>query len=471
MNTTTNTAYLARDGLILAIANAVRGNSELALSYLAEAATSPDIEQVLSELNTSSEVEFASVLAEEARTDNADGTQSEYPRMPEGWDHSSSAGATTEEILKGNSLDNYPGTKVSYLDDGQLQGVSENFINPTEASVDNSIGIEEDASVLSDIPQNEVLADVVDAVIADYNPHLDPEHTMDDVAMQGNRVNALSAVDGFEDLAKRTPPHDFTKIDAVAALDDDDGDGDIGLDDEHFAEDEDPLAYADIESRNAFFDFMDDDEEDLEDDEDMGDEDLDDEDDDLDNDGTEVSSAETSGGLVTAVLNDLNHSPQYPQRLPSEFPAATFEEDEEDDATAVSTQIAAEDYPAAMTDRVEQSDTDSGTGDDVHDVSGPIVSGLKPMRNWMEHAAVAVPDYHFEAAGGCAAIRNNLLDQRREAKRTGDTDRALALEFMIDRASTWEKLHTGLAERLLQSKAVVVKPSRDQILANLKSLG
>lgn len=394
----------AGDHIVLAMNSETR---EEAMARFAAAYDSVDRELFTAELSHANQEAFPKYQEEARRTDNADGTDGDFPHMPEGWDHSSNRRANPEDIVKPDGMDEYPSTRQSFLQNGDLDNLSEDSPNP--ASLAGTTGIPEGEDESEDDPEAKKDSDKGDHERASTEQNLEhPGRSNIDLDEQDPKVMAnrlIDQIDGDDEL-------EDTSDDALYMDDDGDEDDDIlnSPSDDFTVFDDPELAGCD-------------------------------EDDNIDDDTAEEANA----------LNDMSNAPQYPLE----------EVIEEED-----TQTAAVDFPAKAWEK-EESDTDVNGDDSTMMVVSPVGSSLIRGKNWPAHAAVADAAYHEAEAEAHSLVASMAARRYENMRAVGNVEQMKVQASLHERSKKWAERHTAQAKA---PEPKTLPKALSRVRANLDSL-
>lgn len=197
----------ARDLLLVAMTHPDTGE---ALAALLSARSAQGFESLHHELEATSAAEYAALESEfdtvyAGRTDNADGTDGNYPHMPGKYDHSSNGRANPDDILKGNGLDQYPGTKVTFLMDGKIGNSGDSPNDPALSNMQDAETVRQ--SNPEDVELDDIIGDgdpIVSTAPGEFNYALDGEHNnnfdVSDFTRANNDPNDQDTVRGIDDV-------------------------------------------------------------------------------------------------------------------------------------------------------------------------------------------------------------------------------------------------------------------------------
>lgn len=535
----------ARDYLLVALASINQQDGVKALAALRSAVKQNGCSELVAELESLSRTEFELASEELARrTDNADGTDANYPHMPEGYDHSKEALNNPEDITKGNSLDNYPSVKVDFLMDGKVGGDSGNYQGPEISNtklaypgVDGNGNEDRDASdvdtAVKSIPEPPVMhsplpgepkpgsagaakgpVSIVESETkegegpedigemfanndSDRTGIREPEMTRQTpVATSSTQLQAdPDKVSKQDDLMNTghpltkekfggAPPAEPGDLEAGASYRSD-GTGEgrpadtyrYGIDgpeNNDFSMDDFTAANADL----------------LEDLEDIDDDLDEDDEDDLilnspDEDWTvfDLSPEERANFAV-----DLMHSHQYPVESAEDYPAAIWDRGEESTGktetaetdgngsglSTMSDEEASVKADLAFVDKII-ADTDTGGEEDSLDVAPPVIASDQnpgdrmPGQFWYQHASVVDPTYHLLQGQQHLAELNSYRKQFANAKIEGNVAKVQEYRKLMNKASRWYNLHNNRHQELL-GEAGLERARRNRALRNRERL-
>lgn len=471
----------ARDRLLIALASTDEAE---ALAALRSARSDPGLPALQHELEALSSAEFAHLEAQfdevyAKRTDNADGTDGDYPHMPGKYDHSSNKRANPDDILKGNGLDQFPGTKVTFLMDGKTSNAGD---SPNDPALSNMQDVNQDRT--SD-PNDVALEDTV----GDGNSATSSAPGEFNYALDGNENNGLD-VNDFQ--AAETLP----TIEDIEDEDDLLNQRDIPLDDDEDDEEEDASTEEEAGEKKSWSELEGRPDEELVNPQlaDCDDtrvhaasDDGDDEDeDDIDEEDDEILSASDDEYHVFGDDNDgLLDIDDAMEGDDGEFDDDDGDYEEEDEEYAsVSLPDAPlypvesnEDMPVKIWDRGEQvsdidndgdddvgadvpteasvlADTDT-TGDEdsldtyVSDVHSSLPAPV-PGEYWYKHRAVEDAQYHLQEQKRHERMASTFSTLHDHAKTNGNVPDSRDFHKQYEHAKRWAGLHGNYAQELLR---------------------
>jgi hypothetical protein len=472
----------ARDYLLIALSSVGKDDSMKAIAALRAAVMQQGCSQLVAELESLSRTEFELAAEEVAkREDNADGTDGNYPKMPDGWDNSKHADNNVEDIPKGNSLDNYPSTRVDFLMDGKTGADSGNYSGPEISSdklsypgVDgngsedfDSAGNDTAVKDIQDPPKSAALGNTagggdpqdIGEGFADDNPDQTGIRDKDMMTMAPNvqaRADGTSGEGSTADSFNYSldgehnnsfDMSDFTKAnpDLLEDLED--------IDDEYPEEDEldedDEILLSPDSDWDAFI--------------------LEDE--------TANFSVDLMHDQYPVDLSDKESNPDGLEIASEDMPAKIWDRGEEGcsteeeadtdtDGDLNNTEIDEQNAKAldevfAALDQV-LADTDTSGDDDSLDVAPPVVGSVTPGEYWYQHASISEPVYHKCQAELHLAEAKAARKAFGAARIEGNKEAAEQAKAVMHKAERWYKLHQEFHLKLLQAAGAKRKQLRLQ---------
>lgn len=385
----------SRDYLMLALAQA---DETAALEALRLARKEEGCDRLIAELEQASAREYEELSR---RDDNADGTDASQPRMPAEYDTSKGGSANPEDILRGNSLDQYPSTKVTFLMDGQ---VGEN------SSVDKTVAdIQDDYMTLHSDPNDVALHDLtgddnalkVNSDAADtFNYSLDSENN-------GFDVNDFQAASDLPDVSEVKSSGEYAPDHIDQENDEDNVTSTTHDYDEDISEPEDDILNADDNDSTVF-------------DDDLEDFDMDD--------------------LDTETAVSLMDAPQYPVVSTEDFPTKIWDRGEQ--------------VSDLEDDYQEHADTDTTGDDDSLDIGNDVnAKAVTAGQYWYQHNRINDITYHRTQADLYCEAASEHKRIYNEVKRNGNGEEANIQHHKFKHALRWQALHANKASALLREAA------------------
>lgn len=482
----------ARDYLLVALSSIGNDDSMKAIAALRRAAKEKGCGSLIAELESLSRTEFELAAEELAgRQDNADGTDGNYPHMPDGWDNSKSYENNPEDIPKGNSLDNYPSVRVDFLMDGKTGADSGNYSGPELSNklsypgVDGN-GMEDFDSADTDTAVKDIGEDGLNKVQADTDEKMhgheeEPAPAGEAVAQNQAGGDPADIGEGFaNDNTDGTGMRetDVTALSprALSSVNTDktearaDGTAGSGSNSQTFD-------YAKNGLENNGFD--------------MNDftaanvellEDLEDIDDDFSDEDDEILMSPDGDEWDAFILEDDETANLTFDQFPVDM--SDKESNEESDEGVPAVTVASEDMPAKIWDRGEEgcsteeadsdtdgdlnnteideqnakaldevfakldmlcADTDTSGQEDSLDVAPPVVGKL-----WYQHAAIEDAGYHADQSCIHLAEAKAARKLYAAARIEGNKEAALIHRAAMNKAERWYKLHHDLHQKLLK---------------------
>lgn len=489
----------ARDYLLIALSSVGNNDSMKAIAALRQAVMQKGCSSLVAELESLSRTEFELAAEEIARRqDNADGTDGNYPHMPDGYDHSKESDNNPEDIAKGNSLDNYPSVRVDFLMDGKTGADSGNYSGPEISSnklsypgVDGN-GSEDFDSADNDTAVNDIGKDGLNKETADekMHGHEDSESTPPPAEVATQDISEGTNVNNADQTGITEPDMSLTsgvlkadpdKVSKQEEITDDkvvsraDGTAGEGSNSQSFDYAKDGLENNGFDVNDftaANVDLL---------------EDLEDIDDEFPDEDDEILMSPDGDEWDAFILEDETANLTFDQ-----FPVdmSDKESNDESDEGVPEVTIASEDMPAKIWDRGEEgcsteeadsdsdgdlnnteideqnakaldavfahldqvcADTDTSGQEDSLDVAPPVVGSVTHGQYWYQHASIQEASYHADECELHLAEAKQARKLYAAARIEGNKEAAEIHRAVMNKAERWYRLHHNQHQKLLQA--------------------